>query len=65
MTSTNAKYIKVSKNDPNESKLLDYLKDISNSPSTRKVTFDEFGDDAMIQIKDQDYIPSISDVLYP
>jgi hypothetical protein len=62
MDITNGKYIRLQKNDLNEQKLLEYLKQTANK-SSQSVIFDEVGDDAVITLRDSNYTPSIEEAL--
>ena len=62
MEITDGKYIRMQKNDPDEAKLLDYLKHTGNGEQA--VSFDEVGDDAMIQLRDTNYTPNLDEVLF-
>lgn len=61
MNISNGKYIRLQKNDPNEQKLLEYLQEKSGDLA---VSFDDVGDDAVITLKDADYVPSLDEVLH-
>jgi hypothetical protein len=63
MEVTRNNYFRMSKNDPNEARLLEYLKGLPNN-SEHVVTMDDLGDDAMIQIRNEEYTPTLDDVLF-
>ena len=62
MDITHGKYIRIQKSDPDEGKLLDYLKNSGNSQ--QMVVVDDVGDDAMISLTDSNYTPTMEEVLY-